>query len=104
MISTTLVEGKLHKRHNILSYHKVRQAVADGFLMFHHLTGISNPADILSKHWACADVWHLLRPMLFTPLQGDDRNTMYYSESELKKYKVLEDQVDGEHVSNQVGD
>ena len=63
--SSMKMDGKLHKRHNALSYHKVREAIAHGWLVFHHIPGKSNPADILSKHWAHGDIWDTLRPLLF---------------------------------------
>jgi hypothetical protein len=53
-----------------LSYHHVREAIAAKVLMFYHLPGVANPADILSKHWGYQQVWHLLQPLLFWP-KGD---------------------------------
>ena len=50
--SSTIPHAKLHKRHNALSFHHVREAIAAKFIVMHHLKGIFNPADILSKHWA----------------------------------------------------
>jgi hypothetical protein len=49
--------AKLHKRHNALSFHHVREAVTSKYVMIFHLPGKYNPADILSKHWAYALVW-----------------------------------------------
>ena len=64
--SSTLPHSALNKRHNALSYHRVREAIAAGIVSFFHIDGKSNPADIVSKHWGHADVWkHLLKPMLF---------------------------------------
>ena len=63
--SGSRVDAKLHKRHNALSFHKVREAVASDMIDFYHIPGQINPADILSKHWAYAKVWDLLRPLLF---------------------------------------
>ena len=57
--------GKLHKRHNALSYHKTRASIAAGITRFHHVRGDTNPADILSKHWDAPSVWTQLRPLLF---------------------------------------
>ena len=57
--------SKLHKRHNALSFHRVRGSIAAGIVQFYSLLGKSNPADILSEHWTYNDVWKLLRPMLF---------------------------------------
>ena len=57
--------AKLHKKHNILSFHWVREAIASKYVEFVFLSGKDNPADILSKHWAHSKVYHLLRPLLF---------------------------------------
>jgi hypothetical protein len=50
--SSTIPHAKLQKRHNALSFHHVCEAIAAKFIEMHHLDGIFNPADILSKHWA----------------------------------------------------
>ena len=63
--SSTRLHAKLHKRHTALSFHRVREAIASGFVTFHHVPGANNPADILSKHWSFNDVWNTLRPLLF---------------------------------------
>ena len=57
--------AKLHKRHNILSFLQVREAIASKYVEFVFLSGKDNPADILSKHWAHSKVYPLLRPLLF---------------------------------------
>ena len=67
------------KRHHLVSYHRVKEAIAFKYLSFHWKDGISNPADILSKHWEFATVWLMLKPILFwrgetaTQLKGSDR-------------------------------
>jgi hypothetical protein len=63
--SSTIPHAKLHKRHNALSFHRVREAVAAKFVAIHHLEGIYNPADILSKHWGYQQIWRNLKPILF---------------------------------------
>jgi hypothetical protein len=70
--SSTKVHAKLHKRHNALSFHRVREAIASGMVAFYHVAGMRNPADILSKHWAYADVWKTMQPLMFW--QGDTAN------------------------------
>ena len=47
--TASVPHSKLGKRHNILSYHRTREAIAAGIIHFHWLKGDSNPADILSK-------------------------------------------------------
>ena len=62
--------GKLHKRHNALSFHKVRSAIAAKICRFFHIAGKTNPADILSKHWDYTSVWPMLQPILFWKFQS----------------------------------
>jgi len=63
--SATTVHAKLHKRHTMLSFHRVREAIASGMIAFVHIPGDKNPADILSKHWGYSQIWSLLKPVLF---------------------------------------
>jgi hypothetical protein len=67
--SSVIPHAKLHKRHNALSFHRVREAVAAGIVDIYHLAGNLNPADILSKHWGYQSIWRILQPLLF--YQGD---------------------------------
>jgi hypothetical protein len=55
--SATKIHAKLHKRHTALLFHCVREAIAAGFIGFHHIPGSRNPADVLSKHWSFAMVY-----------------------------------------------
>ena len=63
--SSNNVHAKLHKRHTMLSFHRVREAVASSMLLFSHIYGETNPADILSKHWGYSAVWPQLKALLF---------------------------------------
>ena len=63
--SSTIPHSKLHKRHNALSFHRVREAIAGDIIRFHHIPGEINPADMLSKHWGYQATWPQLRPLLF---------------------------------------
>jgi len=65
IISATIPHSRLNKRHNALSYHRVREAVAAKILRFFHVSGQDNPADILSKHCGYAALWTHLKPLLF---------------------------------------
>jgi hypothetical protein len=67
--SATVPHAKLHKRHNALSFHHVREAVAARFVAIYHLNGEYNPANIMTKHWGYQQIWRLLQPFLF--YQGD---------------------------------
>ena len=63
--SSTIPHSSLNKRWNAISYHKVREAVAGGFIRFEHISTDQNPADILTKSLR----WHKARvhvePLLF---------------------------------------
>ena len=67
------------KKHHLVSYHRVREAIAAKYISFHWKDGKSNPADILGKHWEFATVWPMLKPILFwrgetaTKLKRSDR-------------------------------
>jgi hypothetical protein len=61
--SASFPYARLHKRHNILSYHYVRSMIARGFISLHHLRSHNNLADVLSKHWSHNSVYDLLRPV-----------------------------------------
>ena len=49
--SSTLPHSTLGKRHNILAYHRVREAIASKILAYHWIRTGYNLSDILSKHW-----------------------------------------------------
>lgn len=63
--SSTIPEAKIHKRHVMLSFHRIREAIASGIINFVHVDEDSNPADMLSKHWGYQKVWGLMQPLLF---------------------------------------
>ena len=63
--SSTIPHAKLHKRHVLLSFHRVREAIASKMLSFHYIPGNLNPADILSKAWGYQQIWNILKPLMF---------------------------------------
>jgi hypothetical protein len=63
--SSMNIASRLHKRHVILSYHRVREAIAANILHFIHIPGAANPADILSKAWGYQQVKSMLKAILF---------------------------------------
>ena len=63
--SSTIPHSSLNKCWNALSYHKVQEAVASGFVRFEHISTTDNTDDILTKPLP----WHKARvhvePLLF---------------------------------------
>jgi hypothetical protein len=49
----------------MLSFHRVREAIAARILGFFCLSGCDNPADILSKQWEYTKVRETLKFLLF---------------------------------------
>jgi hypothetical protein len=62
--SASIPESNLKKRHNALSYHRVREAIAAKVLEFYHIKGTENPADILTKFLPGRTWYHLMKPIL----------------------------------------
>jgi hypothetical protein len=60
-----LPQSTLNKRHNVLSYHRVRECIASGIIYFMHVEGRFNPSDILKKFFGWTKFWPLIQPLLF---------------------------------------
>ena len=63
--SSTIPHSTLSKRWNALSYHRVCEAVAAGYLRFHFIESKQNPADILTKALDHATAWPHVDTLLF---------------------------------------
>jgi hypothetical protein len=92
----SMPHSPLKKRHQALSYHYTREAVASKAIDFQFIPGHLNPADILSKHWGYQQqVWaSALRPILFW--KGDTATLLTDEEQPTprKKKKVVEPDVE----------
>ena len=84
--SSMQVHAKLHKRHTMLSFHRVRETIAAGLVNFQFISGKINPADILSKHWGYSQVWTRLKTLLFW--HGDTANIVEQDDVPLNKRGV----------------
>ena len=63
--SSTIPHSTLSKRWNALSYHRVREAVAGGWLRFEHLPGTDNAADMFTKPLPWFTLRQYVEPLLF---------------------------------------
>ena len=63
--SSKIPSSTLNKRHNALSYHKVRSAIAAGIIKFRHIPGETNIADVLTKHLGPRVLEPLIDPIMF---------------------------------------
>ena len=67
--SSAIPQSILNKRHNMLSYHRVREAIAAKILEFHWWASDQNRSDILSKPWEHTKVKDTIRELF--DYQGD---------------------------------
>jgi hypothetical protein len=63
--SSTLPQSNLNKRHNALSYHRVRECIAAEILYFLHCASQYNPSDFLTKFLVYTKFRPLVQPLLF---------------------------------------
>ena len=63
--SSSKPKSRLHKRHIILCYHRVRESIAAGIIKFIFIESELNPADILTKLWGYQQIKTKLKEMLF---------------------------------------
>ena len=61
--SSTIPQSILNKRHNMLSYNRVREAIAAKILEFHWCSSDQTSSDILSKHWEHVKVKDTIREL-----------------------------------------
>ena len=69
LTSSTIPQYILNERHNMLSYHRVREVIAAKILGFHWCSSDQNRSNILSKHWEHAKVKDTIRELF--DYQGD---------------------------------
>ena len=54
------------KRHNILAFHRVREAIAAKLMAFYRIQSAYNLSDMLSKHWDHPTVYPMILKLLIT--------------------------------------
>jgi hypothetical protein len=86
--SSSFPQSVIAKRHLLLSYHRVREAISAGYIGFYWMDGKDNPSDILSKHWDYPRTWSHLKPLLFW--RGDTTNPKR-SPSPMGSSKIMTD-------------
>ena len=64
--SATLPHFTLTKKHNILAFHRVREAIAAKLMAFYWIQSAYNFSDMLSKHWDHPTVYPMILKLLIT--------------------------------------
>lgn len=65
VLNTTVPSSPLKKKHQAVSYHRIREAIAARVLRFAHIDSKSNIADCLTKPLPPGDFQSLVKPILF---------------------------------------
>ena len=65
VLNTTIPSSALKKKHQMIAYHQICEAVAARIIRFCHIDSSINIADVLTKPLANPTFHHLLKPMLF---------------------------------------
>ncbi|HSN65751.1 MAG TPA: reverse transcriptase domain-containing protein, partial [Fusibacter sp.] len=73
--SSNIPESTLNKRHNALSYHRVRECIASKIMYFIHIASKYNPSDFLTKALGFVKFRPLVQPLLFW--KGDTLDGKY---------------------------
>ena len=94
VLTSKVPHSKLSKRHNALSYHKTREAVAAGILKSYHIQGEKNSADIVSQHWKMASVWDTLKLLMFYNRRKKDKNEVDPEQASQEQYQSGTEQTD----------
>ena len=63
--SSTIPHSTLKKRHNALSFHRIRAAIAASIMHFCHIKGTDNIADVMTKFLPFVAFWPHIQPILF---------------------------------------
>ena len=83
--SATNPDARIHKRHNILLFHFVRNIIAARYINLQHLKSKFNLSEVVSKHWLYQSVYKgLLKPVFY--FEGDtghlfEDNILYVNKS-----------------------
>ena len=64
--SATLPHSTLTKRHNILAFDRVREAISAKHMAFYWIQSAYNLSDMLSKHWGHPTVYPMILKLLIT--------------------------------------
>ena len=63
--SSTIPHSTMSKRWVALSYHRVRCAIAHGYIRFCHVDTKNNVSDIMTKALGFVSMWPFVQPLLF---------------------------------------
>ena len=97
--SATLSHSTLTKCHNILAFHRVREAIAAKIMALYWIQSAYNLSDLLSKHWDHPSVYPMILKLLITrrnitliPKEATEEKEKYNFKLQTEKEKKKEKQ------------
>ena len=95
----SLPHSTLSKCHNILAFHRVREAVAANIMTFYWIQSAYNLSNMLSKHWDHPSVYPMILMLLTTrgnitliPKEATEEKETENFKMQTKKEKMKEKQ------------
>ena len=99
-MSATLPHSTLTKKHNILAFNRVREAIAAKLMAFYWIQPAYNLSDILSKQWDHPTVYPMILKLLITrgnltlipkeATQENEKENLELQPEKLKKKEIEE--------------
>ena len=85
IISSTKSDGKIAKRWNILSFHRVREVVAHNIVKPFHIDHKNNTAGVLSKHTSSSVWYELMRPLIYWRIKHIEKESNQVPEGSINR-------------------
>ena len=77
VLNTTLPSSQLKKKHQAISYHRVREAIAARIIEFHHIPSWANYGDVMTKP-VSSQVFHsMVKPILFRTSWKEEKENYF---------------------------
>ena len=89
LTSATLPHSTLTKRHNIVAFHRVREAIAATLMAFYWIKSAYNLSDMLSKHWDHPTVYPMILKLL---ISGGNMTLITIEATQEKEKEILNPQ------------
>ena len=88
VLNTTLPSSQLKKKHQAISYHRVREAIASGILEFHHIPSWANYSDVMTKPVSTQVFHSLVKPLLFRTRWKEEKGFYYANDCKDPKTRL----------------
>jgi len=81
VLNTTLPSSQLKKKHQAVSYHRIREAIACGIVEFHHIPSWANYADVMTKPVPARTFQAMVKPILFRQRWKEQKSPFFANDT-----------------------